>query len=129
MHLVFSYVHPTKPSHTLGPVHAIWLNVEGVRGGADGPVLAAYREHQWRVDGDAYFRLDCTSNVRIHFIGSEKSSPECGIFRRFSAVNGLAYGDDRVIAFLDYKRDQWLFYDSGYHWPTMVVTDVLPSVV
>jgi len=40
----------------------------------------------------------------------------------FSAVNGLAYGDDHVIAFLDYKRDEWLYYDSGYHWPLMVVS-------
>jgi hypothetical protein len=37
-------------------------------------------------------------------------------------VNGLAYGDDRVIAYLDYKKDEWLYYDTGYHWPVMVIS-------
>jgi hypothetical protein len=41
----------------------------------------------------------------------------------FSAVNGMSYGDDRVIAFLDLKVNEWLYYDTGYHWPVMVVTD------
>jgi hypothetical protein len=39
-------------------------------------------------------------------------------------VNGLAYGDDRVIAFMDYKVNEWLYYDSGYHWPVMVVRQI-----
>jgi hypothetical protein len=87
----------------------------------NGPVIAAYQQHQWHVDGLSYFRLDCTSKVAIYFFkGRERSSPY-GPFERFSAVNGLAYADDKVIAFLDYKRDEWLYYDTGHHWPTMVV--------
>jgi len=26
-------------------------------------------------------------------------------------LNGLAYGDDRVISFLDFKTDEWFYYD------------------
>ncbi|HXJ09353.1 MAG TPA: hypothetical protein VNH12_07585 [Burkholderiales bacterium] len=124
MHLVFSYVHPSKPSRTLGPFARIWLDVEGMRGDADGPVLASYREHQWSVDEEKYFRLDCTAKVRVHFTRSGDTSPPHGEFQRFSAVNGLAYGDDRVIAYLDYKKSEWLYYDTGYHWPVMVVSAV-----
>jgi hypothetical protein len=29
-----------------------------------------------------------------------------------------------VIAFLDLKVNEWLYYDAGYHWPVMVVTDL-----
>src|SRR5690348_8917732 len=67
VHLVFSYVHPSKPSHTLGPFPRIWLNVEGMRSEPDGALRAAYLKHQWEVEGLSYFRLDCTSTVRVHF--------------------------------------------------------------
>jgi len=87
-------------------------------------LLAAYRQHQRSIDGNDYFRLDCTARVHVHFTDPGKSSPQYGTFQRFSAVDGLAYGDDRVIAFMDQKLEQWLFYDSGYHWPVMVVTEV-----
>jgi hypothetical protein len=36
---------------------------------------------------------------------------------------GYAYGDDRVIAFSDMKINEWLYYDAGYHWPVMVITE------
>ena len=124
MHLVFSYVHPSKPSHTLGPFPRIWLNVEGLRSEVDGPLRAAYRKHQWDVDGLSYFRLDCTSRVKLHFSRPGEESRNYGQFERFSTVNGLAYGDDQVVAFLDYKKNEWLYYDSGYHWPVMVITGV-----
>jgi hypothetical protein len=124
LHLVFSFVHPSKPSSTLGPFNVIWLNVDGMRSEAGGPLVAPYREHQWWVGQDSYFRLDCTAKVRVHFIRDEGQSKPQGEFERFSAVNGLAYGDDRVIAFLDQKKSEWLHYDSGYHWPCMAVTAI-----
>jgi len=124
LHLVFSYVHPSKPSHTLGPFARIWLNIEGMRTELEGPVVAPYREHQWCVAQEKYFRLDCTAKVRVHFTRRDDSSRRYGEFQRFSAVNGLAYGDDRVIAYLDYKKDEWLYYDTGYHWPVMVISAV-----
>ena len=75
------------------------------------------------MDGLSYFRLDCTSKVRVHFERASERSKQYGPYERFSAVNGLSYGDDRVIAFLDYKTEEWFYYDTGYHWPVMVVTD------
>jgi hypothetical protein len=124
LYLVFSYVHPSKPSRTLGPFSCIWLNIDGMRGELDGLVVAPYREHQWCVDDERFFRLDCTANVRVHFTRVGESSRRYGQFQRFSAVNGLAYGDGRVIAYLDYKKDEWLYYDTGYHWPMMVISAV-----
>jgi hypothetical protein len=124
MHLVFSYVHPTKPSRTLGPFPSIWLDVEGMRSEAGSVLLAPYKEHQWCIDEEKYFRLDCTARVRVHFVRSDTQALRHDTFERFSAVNGLAYGDDKVIAFLDYKQNEWLYFDTGYHWPTMIVTAI-----
>lgn len=121
MMLVFSYVHPSKPPRTLGPVGSIWLTVEGLREQSTGPLRAPYRNHQWEVDGLSYFRLDCTAEVKVCFERSSDRSAPYGPYARFSMVNGLAYGDDRVIAFMDYKKNEWLYYDTGYHWPLMIV--------
>lgn len=123
MNLIFSYVHPSQSPITLGPFDSIWLNCEGMRTAADGALRAPYRKHQWQVDGLSFFRLDCTGQVGVHFEHGAERSSRYGPYKRFSAVNGLAYGDDKVIAFMDYKNDQWLYYDTGYHWPVMLVSD------
>jgi hypothetical protein len=122
VNLIFSFVHPSQPSITIGPFGVIWLNSEGMRSEKGGAVRAPYRNHQWDVDGQEYFRLDCTANVDIRFERDAQRSSNYGPYLRFSAVNGLAYGDDKVIASMDHKSSEWLFYDSGYHWPTMIVT-------
>jgi hypothetical protein len=123
VNLIFSYVHPNQPDITLGPLGAIWLSADGMRTEAGGELRAPYRRHQWDVDGLAYFRLDCTAHVIIHFERDGKRSGTHGPYGRFSAVNGLAYGDGKVLAFMDGKSDEWLFYDSGYLWPVMVIRE------
>jgi hypothetical protein len=62
--------------------------------------------------------------VVLHFERAPERSTPYGPFERFSAVNGLTYCDDQVMTFLDLKRNEWLYYDSGYHWPVMIVTDL-----
>lgn len=121
--LIFSYVHPSKSQKSLGPFRSIRLTSDGMRADAGEALLAPYRNHQWSVDDLDYFRLDCTGRVMVHFERSGERSSRYGPFERFSAVNGLAYGDDHVIAFLDVKVNEWLYYDAGYHWPVMVVSD------
>jgi hypothetical protein len=124
MHLIFSHVHPGKSQKSLGTFDSIRLNVEGMRAEREDELVALYRRHQWSVEGLDYFRLDCTGRVAVHFERAAERSNRYGPFERFSAVDGLAYGDDRVIAFLDLKVKEWLYYDVGYHWPVMVVTDL-----
>jgi hypothetical protein len=124
LNLIFSHIHPISSQKALGPFKLISLSADGMRGEASPTVLAAYLHHQWHVEGLDYFRLDCTSQVSVHFERTRERSGRYGPFERFSAVNGLAYGDDRVIAFLDSRIDEWLYYDSGYHWPLMVISDL-----
>ena len=94
-----------------------------MRADSDTALLAMYHHHQWNIEGSEYYRVDCTDRVDIHFERSRERSSKYGPFDRFSAVNGLAYGDNKVVAFLDAKISEWLYYDSGYHWPTLIVTD------
>lgn len=123
MNLIFSYVHPVKSQKCLGPFGCIRLSTDGVRADTGQTWLARYHNHQWSVEGLDYFRLDCTERVVVHFERDRERTKQYGIFERFSAVNGLAYGDDRVIAFLDVKLNEWFYYDTGYNWPLMVISD------
>jgi hypothetical protein len=127
MNLIFSYVHPNKSAKTLGPFGSVRLSVDGMRADADDTLVARYHKHQWGVEGLDYFRLDCTSRVVIHFERARERSSRYGPFERFSAVNGLAYCDDQVVTFLDFKENEWLYYDTGYHWPHLVVSDVMTA--
>jgi hypothetical protein len=127
MNLIFSYVHPNRSGRTLGPFRSVRFSVDGMRADADDRLVASYHKHQWGVEGLDYFRLDCTSRVVIHFERKNERSSPYGPFERFSAVNGLAYGDDHVLTFLDFKEKEWLYYDTGYHWPNLVVTDVMSA--
>ena len=122
MNVIFTFVHPTNPSKVLGPFERLWFDAKGMSTDRPGSVLVPYRNHQWEVEKVSYFRLDCTAHVMLSFERGEKRSRTYGPFGRFSAVNGLAYADDGVVAVLDQKIGEWLYYDDGYHWPTMVVT-------
>jgi hypothetical protein len=126
MNLIFSYVHPSKSPRALGPFKSVRLSFDGMRDNGGEVLLASYHKHQWGVEGLDYFRLDCTSRVLVHFERGGERSSQYGPYERFSAVNGLAYGDDRVITFLDVKKNEWLYYDTGRHWPHLVVTETKP---
>jgi len=124
MNLVLSFVHPTKQVKTLGPFDLIRLDADGVNHGPNGSPVALYRDQQWEVSGERYFRLDCVARVRIHFEdGKQRTSRRFGPYERFSAVDGIAYTDSKVFAFVDRKVGDWFCYDDGYHWPVMVVAD------
>jgi hypothetical protein len=125
MNLILSFVHPSKPPKSVGPFHTVRLDGETVREAQNHTLVAHHREHQWEVEGERYFRLDATTRVHIHF---ERPRPgghsrRFGPYGRFSAIDGIAYTDDRVFAFVDPKVGDWFCYNDGHHWPIMVVSD------
>lgn len=129
MTLVLSFVHPSKPSKTAGPFQAIRLDGDSVREVVGHTLVARHREHQWEVEGERYFRLDTTARVRIHFERPLQGalSRQFGPYERFSAIDGIAYTDERVFAFVDPKVGDWFCYNDGQHWPVMIVTDASPG--
>lgn len=129
MNLVLSFVHFRKEPKTVGPLEAVRLDGEALYDARSGKVLARHREHQWEVEGQRYFRLDASTPVRIHFERVAQQGPlpsrsrEFGPFERFSSVDGIAYTDERVFAFVDARIGDWFCYDDGRHWSVMVVRD------
>jgi hypothetical protein len=122
--LVLSFVHPSKPAKTVGPFKAIRIDAEVIRDHKESTLIAMHREHQWDVQGERYFRLDCTTRVRIHFERLPGArSRSFGPYRSFSAIDGITYADNRVFAFIDQKAGDWFCYDDGKHWPLMIVSD------
>lgn len=130
MNVVFSFIHAGKAGTTLGPFAAIRLDAETLRDAMTGAILARHKNHQWEIGGERYFRLDSTSAVKIHFetpsrpsSGNDHSSREYGPYQRFSSVDGIAYVEGRVFAFIDAKVGDWFSYGDGRHWAVMVVND------
>lgn len=126
MNLILSFVHFNKPTKAVGPFHAVRLDATGLRDAANDELIAVHHEHQWEVQGVRYYRLDSTSRVRIRFEKSPQGSPQSrhfGPYARFSAVDGIAYVDDRVFAYVDAPSSDWFCYEDGHHWRAMVVTD------
>jgi hypothetical protein len=127
MNLILSFMHVRKPAHVTGPFQAVRLDASTVRNAANDEVLAVHREHQWEVEGVRYHRVDSSARVRIHFERSSRepaaASRRFGPFDRFSAVDGIAYADDRVFAALDASARDWFCYEDGRRWHFMVVTD------
>src|SRR5690348_13828428 len=125
MNLILTFVHPSKPAKSVGPFHAIRLDGDSVREVMNRTLVARHGDHQWEVEGERYFRLDATSRVQIHFERPPQGafSRHFGPYERFSAVDGIAYTDDRVFAFVDPKVGDWFCYNDGQHWPVMVVND------
>jgi hypothetical protein len=131
MNLILSFMHVRKPAHVTGPFQAVRLDASTVRNAANDEVLAVHREHQWEVEGVRYHRVDSSARVRIHFERSSREPPASsrrfGPFDRFSAVDGIAYADDRVFAALDGSARDWFCYEDGRRWRVMVVTDASPG--
>ena len=131
MNLILSFVHVNKPTQTVGPFQAVRIDADAVRDAANDEVLGVHREHQWEVQGVRYHRLDSSSRVRIHFEGAGRDAAAAsrgfGPFDRFSAVDGVAYTDDRVFAYVASGGGEWYCYEDGRRWRTMVVSDATPG--
>ena len=125
MNLILSFIHPSKPAKSVGPFHGIRLDGDSVREVQNHTLVARHRQHQWEVEGERYFRLDATTRVHIHFERPPQGaySRQFGPYERLSAIDGIAYTDDRVFAFVDPKVGDWFCYNDGQHWPIMVVSD------
>lgn len=100
--------------------------------GADNQILARHRDHQWHCpDGSRYSRLECNSPCSVWFEDPEdpatKYTRKAGPFSAFSSVDGVAYGDHRILAFCDSELNDWYSFDFGRHWRCMVVVPFDPS--
>ena len=92
----------------------------------DGNHLADHKENRWHLfDGGQYWRLECAFVCIVWFEGGDgRRSRDFGPYRRFSAVDGILYGDEATIASSDDERNEWYAFPLQGHWPSVIV---LPS--
>jgi len=85
--------------------------------------VAIHRDHRWELpNGQRYSRLECYNPCVVSFEAPKgRNSKEIGPFSTFSLMDGVAYGDQRIVAFCDAQADDWYSLDFGQHWPCMIV--------
>jgi hypothetical protein len=83
------------------------------------------RDHQWEIaQGPRYSRLECYSPCRVRFEPRDPAQREprnVGPFSTLSSVDGICYGDHRILAFCDDQLKDWYSFDFGQHYGRMVV--------
>ncbi len=120
--LVALFSRPHGQPIRKGPYAHVRFEGELLREAPGGAVIAQHGEHRWMVDGEAYSRLDFEEPVKVHFSRAESGdSRTYGPFRSFSCVDGIAYKEGSVFAFVDRGHADWYCHDDGQHWPLMVV--------
>jgi hypothetical protein len=127
--LVLSFRHARRGAHTLGPLDSVRLDACCLRERGDGPVLATHDNHQWSVAGSTYFSLECPARVMLHFEDAPGAarSRAYGPFGRFSAVDGIAFAEDRIVASIDRETLRWLAQHDGVLWRVLVLSEAGPA--
>lgn len=103
-----------------GPYKRLLFEVEIVRERPAGPVIAQHRGHAWHVDGERFTRLDVEGRTELQFLdgeASERSWPS-GLF---STVDGVAYREGQVLAYIDLHSGKWIRTKDGRAWPVLLV--------
>jgi hypothetical protein len=120
MELVF--LRDTAPPKRKGPYYRLRFEGETVRAEAGGPALAKHDHHEWHVDGAPYSRLqiDCRASVHFERIDGSRSEPY-GPYANVSFVDGIAYVEHEIFAFVDRSIRDWYSHENEQHWPLMVV--------
>lgn len=103
-----------------GPFTRLLLEVGVVREGVDGQVIAQHRDHEWHVDGERFTRLDVENHVQVQFLDGT-ASKTYGPFTGFSSVDGVAFREGEVFAYVDPRRNVWVRQDDGKSWPVLLI--------
>jgi hypothetical protein len=110
--LELTFVNRAGPIRELGPLATMWLDGRVVRAERRGAVLATN-----------YYSLVTDARVLVRFEGEDHAPSPCfGPFARFAVVDRMVYADGKAFALFNPRAGEWLCYDAGRMWPSMVVT-------
>ncbi len=120
LEVVFS--RPEGAAKRKGPYARLRFEGELLRERPGGPVIAAHEQHQWQVDGERFLRLDCQCRLQVFFERVDGTRSKLyGPYDHISFVDGVAYANHEVFAFVDRSAVDWYCHDDGHHWPLMIV--------
>lgn len=120
MSMVLNFLTSEGAGISKGPFASVHLDGEIIRGSAGGDAIAEHLPYGWKVDGRVYLRLDIDVSVVVHWLGCPAGGTR-GTTGRFSSVDGVAYMDRRILAFVDRERQDWYLLRQGLHTPCLVL--------
>jgi len=117
-----SFVRDTAPPKRKGPYSLLRFEGEIIRAEHGGPVIAKHEHHEWQVDGERYSRLMCNCRAVVHFERVDGSRSETfGPYECVTFIDGVAYVDHRIFAFVDRSIVDWYCHEDEKHWPLMII--------
>ena len=120
-----SFVRDTAAPRRKGPYPLLRLEGEIIRTEPGGPVIAKHVGHEWHVDGERYSRLESECRVLVHFERVDGSrSKTFGPYERMSFIDGVAYMEHLIFAFIDRSIVDWYCHEDERHWPLMIIQPV-----
>ena len=102
----------------LGPFNRLVFVGSQLRTDEAGSAIASHEDHAWRVKGERYSRLDILGPLVV-VMSKPNGQRVFGPFTSFSCVDGVAYTENRVFAFVDNEQADWYCLEDGHHWKTM----------
>ena len=118
-----SFMRDTAPPKRKGPYALLRLEGELIRAEPGGPVIAKHVEHAWQVDGEKYSRLEYECRVLVHFERVDGSqSRTFGPYACMSFIDGVAYVEHHIFAFVDRSIGDWYCHEDDKHWPLMIIS-------
>jgi hypothetical protein len=117
-----TFMRDTAPPKRKGPYRLLRFEGEVIRPEPGGPVLARHERHEWEVDGQRFSRLqlDCRAVVHFERIDGGRSRT-FGPYNCVSFIDGVAYVDHHIFAFVDRTMVDWYCHEDEKHWPLMII--------
>ncbi len=124
-------LHMTPPFEgrhaVLGPAPWFKLVRNSLRMGPAGAEIGDLWNHQWRIEGRHFTTFRADPGSTIHFeAAAGAASTTRGPFEDLQMRDGALYGDGKLLARFDDRRQTWLSPDDRAEWPIMVVSSNQP---
>jgi len=120
--LELTFLRHTGPARRLGPYRFLRFEGEVIRAEPGGPVIARHEHHEWDVNGERYPRLqcDCRACIRLERLDGSQSTT-FGPYGCVTFIDGVAYADHQIFAFVDRSIGDWYCHEDERHWSIMVI--------
>lgn len=117
-----TFLRDTAPPKRKGPYRVVRFEGEVIRAEPGGPAIANHDHHEWFADDAPYSRLQIDHRVTVCFARVDGArSMRYGPYGCLSFVNGVAYVEHQVFAFVDRSIRDWYSHENEMHWPIMIV--------
>ena len=102
---------------SFGPYEEIRFEGSRLRADAHEAAIAEHSPAGWVTSAGVFMRLEVADDGLVIQGGSGAAeSIELGPYRRVSAVDGVLYIEENILAFYDGQNDDWYLFPESKHW-------------